>query len=188
VESDKIPANGKRELAQLIGKRAGNLFDTGQLLCSEALLVVMNRVLGGGMSDELATRVASTLPQGIGESGCTCGALAAGALALGLFLGRSRPGESDKLHARQAANLLYSRFKERYGSSCCRVLTGKVKEKSGLHAIQCSTLTAETAEMVARLLLDRRPQLVEQVDWEYLKRTDSRVGTKLRQLFGLAKG
>lgn len=186
AESEKSPESEQRELAQLIGERAGNLFRTGQLLCSEALLVVINRGLGGGMPDELAIRVASTLPQGIGESGCTCGALTAGALALGLFLGRSRPGESDKRHARSAANLLYSSFKERFGSSCCRVLTGKVKEKSGLHAVQCATLTGETAQLVAQLLLDRRPELIEQVDWEYLKRTDSRVGTKLKQLFGLA--
>jgi len=91
-DTEKIPANEHIEVARLVGKRAGNLFDTGQLLCSEALLVVMNRVLGGGMPDELAVRLASTLPRVIGESGCTCGALAAGALALGLFLGRSRPG------------------------------------------------------------------------------------------------
>lgn len=183
-ELEKTPSNGQGELARLIGKRAGNLFHSGQLLCSEALLVVMNRVLGGGMADELAIRVASTLPQGLGESGCACGALTGGVLALGLFLGRSSPGARDKLHARAAASLLHSRFKKRFGSSCCRVLTGKVKDDSMRHAVQCATLTAETAEMVAQLLLERRPDLIEQVDWEYLKRTDSRVGTKIRQLFG----
>jgi len=184
-DTEKIPANEHIEVARLVGKRAGNLFDTGQLLCSEALLVVMNRVLGGGMPDELAVRLASTLPRGIGESGCTCGALAAGALALGLFLGRSRPGERDKLNARSAANLLYSRFKKRFGSSCCRVLTGKARDKSRLHTVQCAVLTAETAEMVAQLILDRRPELIEQVDWEYLKRTDSKVSAKLKQLLGM---
>lgn len=66
---------GPEPLAGMIAERAGNLYLTGQLLCSEAVLVVVNRGLGGGLPEETAIRLASALPAGLGDSGCTCGAL-----------------------------------------------------------------------------------------------------------------
>ena len=106
----------REELIRLVKERAQNLFETGQLLCSEAVLAVLNRGLSGGMDDEFAIRLASTLPQGIGDSGCTCGALSGGALALGLFLGRSRPGARDRQKAMSAANDLHEQGRHLRGS------------------------------------------------------------------------
>jgi hypothetical protein len=91
-----LPDSEIREVAKLAGEKAHNLFMTGQLLCSEAVVAVVNRALGGGLSDDVAIRMAACLPQGVGDSGCLCGAVNGGALALGLFLGRDRPGARDK--------------------------------------------------------------------------------------------
>ncbi len=48
--------HGAEQLALMIGKRAENLYLTGQLLCSEAVLVVMNRGLGGGLPEGMDIR------------------------------------------------------------------------------------------------------------------------------------
>ncbi|HIJ36997.1 MAG TPA: hypothetical protein HPP59_06975, partial [Deltaproteobacteria bacterium] len=79
------------EVSQLAKERAKDFFVSKQLYCSEAVLVTINHGLGGGMSDELAIRLSSTLPEGLAGSGCLCGALGGAILALGLFLGRDRP-------------------------------------------------------------------------------------------------
>jgi C_GCAxxG_C_C family probable redox protein len=171
----------------MIGERAENLYLTKQLLCSEAVLVVMNRGLGGGLSDETAIRLASALPVGMGESGCTCGALSGAVLALGLFLGRDRPGFPDRNHAMPSAKLLHDRFKELFGSTCCRVLSHKVKHKPRLHFRQCAGITARTAELAALVVLERRPELGEDAGVGYLEEKESWVAAQFRRLVNLAR-
>ncbi len=174
------------ELARVAGERAYNLFDTGQLLCSEAVLAVANRALGGDLTDDLAIRLTACLPQGVGDSGCVCGALSGGVLALGLFLGRDRPGSRDKRNAMNAASALHNSFKGEFKSTCCRVLRKNVKHDSKAHMRQCSRFTRATTEMVVRIILQRRPALVEKADWDYLRKRDSRVGSRIRMLAGMA--
>ncbi len=171
-------------LVRVIGSRARNLLETGQLFCSEAVLTVLNRGLGGGLPEELAIRLAAALPQGLGDSGCTCGALSGGALALGLFLGRDRPGARDNKRAMPAANLLHENFRNAFGSSCCRVLTRKVKGNPKAHLLQCAHFTGDAAEMAARIILETHPELIENADWDYLRQEDTRIGSKVKQLFG----
>jgi len=174
------------ELARVSGERAHNLFETGQLLCSEAVLTVVNRALGGDLTDDLAIRLSACLPQGIGDSGCMCGALNGGVLALGLFLGRDLPGARDKRKAKNAASALHAGFKGEFNSTCCRVLSKKVKHDSRAHMRQCAHFTRATTEMVVRMILTQRPALVEKADWEYLRKRDSRIGSKIRLLAGMA--
>ncbi len=188
MEPMKVRLAGEQEeLVRLVGHRAHNLFSTGQLLCSEAVLTVLNRGLQGGLSDELAIRLASTLPQGIGDSGCTCGALTGGAVALGLFLGRDRPGGRDRLKAMEAAHALHNEFKAMFGSTCCRVLTRKVKDQPRAHMEQCAQFTRSAAEMTAGLILDRLPDLIIRADPDYLRKQDSRIGAAFQALVGLVR-
>ncbi len=187
-----IRGNGKltperEELVRLVSERAQSLFETGQLMCSEAVLTVLNRGLSGGLDDDLAIRLASTLPQGLGDSGCTCGALSGGALGLGLFLGRGRPGAKDRNQAMAAANALHNQFKSLFGSTCCRVLTHKVKQDPKAHVEQCAQFTAVAAETAARVLLDKRPQLANNADWGYLRQRHSKVGAKLVTFLNLSR-
>lgn len=177
----------QEQLAQMIGERAENLYCTNQLLCSEAVLVVLNKGLGGGLPDEIAIRLASALPIGMGKSGCTCGALSGAVQAVGLFLGRDRPGLPDRRGALSAANLLHNRFKDRFGSTCCRVLSQKVKHDSKEHFKQCARITRDTAEFAALIILDKDPSLVADEAVDYLKSRDSWVGAKVRQLLSFAR-
>jgi C_GCAxxG_C_C family probable redox protein len=184
--SGDTPKPGTEQLVLMIGKRAENLYLTGQLLCSEAVLAAMNRGLRGGLPEGMDIRLASALPIGLGNSGCTCGALSGAALALGLFLGRDRPGALNGKQAMPAANLLHNRFKGLFGSTCCRVLTQKVKHNQKEHFKQCGRMTGQTAELAALLVLEKRPELAEGADLGYLEAIDSWLGSKLRQLVNIA--
>lgn len=180
-----LPDPKARELARLASGRAQNLFLTGQLLCSEAVVTVVNRALGGNVSDDVAIRMAACFPQGLGDSGCLCGAVSGGALALGLFLGRDRPGARDKGKAMDAARNLHDSFKGEFKSTCCRVLSKQVKHDSRAHLNQCAHFTSVTTEMVIISILKRRPELIEKADWDYLRKRDSWIGTKISLLSGL---
>jgi C_GCAxxG_C_C family probable redox protein len=174
-----------QQLALMIGTRAENLYLTGQLLCSEAILAVMNRGLRGGLPEGMDIRVASALPIGLGNSGCTCGALSGAALALGLFLGRDRPGAFNGKQAMPAANLLHNRFKKLFGSTCCRVLSRHAKEDPKEHFKQCGRITGQTAELATLILLEKRPDLAGGADLGYLETRDSWIGSKLSQLVNI---
>ncbi len=162
--SEENVAQKAEALAKSVGERAENLYLTHQLLCSEAVLSVVNHGLGGGVSDDVAIRMASALPVGIGNSGCTCGALSGAVLALGLFLGRDRPGASDRKGALSSANVLHDRFKQLFGSSCCRVLSKDVKHDPRRHFKHCAKLTAQAAELAALIILEKRPELIDGCD------------------------
>ena len=174
------------ELARAAGERAENLFETGQLMCSEAVLTVANRVLGGDLSDDQAIRLTACLPQGIGDSGCICGAVSGGALALGLFLGRDRPRGRDKRKAMAAASALHDSFKAKFKSTCCRVLSKKVKHDSRAHMRQCAQFTRVATETAMRSILKQRPDLIENADRDYLQKRDTRIGSTIRLLAGMA--
>lgn len=183
--SDPTPKPDTEQLALKIGKRAENLYLTGQLLCSEAVLAVMNRGLGGGLPEGMDIRLASALPVGLGNSGCTCGALSGAALAVGLFLGRDRPGALNGKQAMPAANLLHDRFKGLFGSTCCRVLKQKAKHNPKGHFKQCARITGQAAELAALLVLEKRPELADAADLVYLEAIDSWLGSKFRQLVSI---
>jgi C_GCAxxG_C_C family probable redox protein len=175
------------QVAGLVATRVENLYLTGQLYCSEAVLCVMNRGLCGGLPEGMDIRLAAALPIGLGKSGCTCGALSGAALALGLFLGRELPGAPDRGEALAAGNLLHNQFKELFGSTCCRVLTRKVKDRPKEHFKQCAQITAQTAEMASLIVLDRRPELADAVDLAFLQERNSWVGSRVRQLLHLIR-
>ncbi len=61
-----------------MGERAKNLYLTGQLLCSEAVLVVLNKELGGGLSDDTAIRLGSALGRSVSATAAAYAAHSAG--------------------------------------------------------------------------------------------------------------
>jgi C_GCAxxG_C_C family probable redox protein len=174
-----------RELEALIQGRVTNLFATRQLECAEAVLSVLNRGFGGELSDALAVRLASGFPEGMGRSGCLCGALSGAVMALGLFLGRNGPGFGRGRSAKMAAAALQKDFKSVYKSTCCRILTKDLDYGSRAHQRHCARISGEAARLAARILIDARPGLVTQVDWDYLGRLDSHTGAGLKNLAGV---
>jgi C_GCAxxG_C_C family probable redox protein len=173
------------KLIDLIGARAKNLFLTGQLLCTEAVLTVINQGLKGDLPPELAIRIASGLPEGLGGSGCLCGALNGGVLALGLFLGRNRPGFGNGNRVRRSARMLHDCFRETFGGTCCRNLTRDFRHDRDLHFKHCAELTAEAARMTARIILHERPDVVKQADTAFLQQVDATSRARIKKIAGL---
>jgi C_GCAxxG_C_C family probable redox protein len=163
----------------LIGERAQNLFLSRQMCCSEAVLVVLNNVLGGGLKDHQAIALAAPFAEGVDKTGCLCGALAGALLAVGLFLGSSNPVGHRK-SVQIASGLLMKRFKLRFGASCCRILSKKDQGDSVPVFDRCAQQTAEAAAMAASMILDHRPELKNDADFDYLNTRDSVVSGFLK--------
>jgi C_GCAxxG_C_C family probable redox protein len=174
----------KERLLADIQRRAENLFETRQLQCAEAVMAVLNQGLGGDLAPEMAVRLASALPEGLGRRGCLCGALNGGALALGLFLGRQGPGYRNGESVRRAVAKLHDQFKAAHKATCCRVLTKALVYGSRQHFRHCARLTGSAARLTAAIVLDRKPELLECADWAYLRQTDHRVTAEVRKLAG----
>lgn len=176
------------ELIKAIGSRAENLFATRQLECAEAVLTVLNRALGGGLPEPAAVSLASGLCNGIGGSGCTCGALSGATVAVGLFLGRRGPGIGNGRKVRAAAANLHDAFRQRFGATCCRVLTRSTRVDSADHFRRCAERTGRAAELAAEAVLHHRPELADGADWDYLRTADSAMRGRLRRLCGAIAG
>jgi len=142
-----------------IGDLARKHYESRSYMCAESVLLALNSELGGGLKDIHAVALSAPFSEGMGGSGCTCGALSGAILAVGLFTGN---GEAfrHRRRSRKFANQFHEKFTERFGSACCRVLCRKVRHDTKLHFDHCAGLTAETACLAARLILELRPELV----------------------------
>jgi len=169
-------------LIEKIRQRTENLFMTRQLMCSEAVLTVLNQGLKGGLAPEIAVRITSGLPEGFGGSGCTCGALSAGIIALGLFLGRNGPGIMNNRTVYAASRELHERFKTKFGATCCRVLTKNIKLGTKHHFEFCARHAGEVSEQAVRIVLNHEPERLQLADWTYLSQTDTKMSSRIKQL------
>lgn len=103
--------------------------------------------------------LASGMAVGVGKSGCLCGAVNGGVMALGLLFGRSEqdgPTNPKSIKCMQLTHELHSWFMATNGkkSACCRVLTREYNMGNGEHKPQCIYFTGlcawKVAELVAR--------------------------------------
>lgn len=183
IKEKPTPLNPAAEdLVRQIRERARNLYLSRQMLCTEAVMVALNQGLGGGLSEAQAVAMAAPFCVALGESGCMCGALTGAVMASGLFLGDSQPYRHRR-DMRDSARQLHDAFKTTHGATCCRVLTRKVRHDKTAHFRHCADLTAEAAEMAARLVLEKRPDLAAKADSEFLAEHQSVIGGVMRKLF-----
>ncbi|MDD3141102.1 MAG: C-GCAxxG-C-C family protein [Lachnospiraceae bacterium] len=131
---------------------AENLFREG-LFCSEALMSAVRSNFNLQCSEEVIA-MASGMPVGIGRSGCVCGALNGGVMALGCFFGRTKAGDEKVEKNIKVANELHDWFKEANGKNaiCCRVLTKEFDKSKGEHKEQCIRFTGLAAWKVAEII------------------------------------
>ncbi|NNF99804.1 MAG: C_GCAxxG_C_C family protein [Desulfobacteraceae bacterium] len=165
-----------------IKKCAGNLYQTRQLLCTEAVVVTLNKALNGGLSDAQAIAVAAPFSIALGDSGCICGALSGAVLACCLLAGNDQPYHYRR-RMRKSARRLHDAFKTTNGATCCRVLTRNNRHDRQNRFQQCAHLTAGAAEMAARLILYQRPELIRYTENGFLHKTDTKIGAMMTRLF-----
>ncbi len=184
MEKASAPTS-EEKLISLIGEKARNLFESGELWCSEAVLVTLNQGLGGGLSPQVAQSLTVGMGAGLGGSGCLCGAVNGAVVALGLFLAGCAPAQCipDKA-VRAHAKELTQAFSSSFGATCCRILTRKDANGGQSKRSRCATQTAFAAEFAARIILARRPGLIQNADLTYLTQRQNRAARLLKMISG----
>ncbi len=145
--------NYKKEISiEKIRKDAEELY--GGLYCSEAIISAIHTNMELDMPKEIIS-MGSGFPIGIGGSMCLCGAVSGGLMILGLFFGRSEPGD-DKIHkCMELSAELHDWFKKENGKNalCCRILTKGMEMGSETHMDQCRLFTGLVAGKVAEMIV-----------------------------------
>lgn len=131
---------------------AEGYYRNGDFYCSEAIVKTIKDEFELPVSNDIIA-AASGFPVGIGGSGCTCGAVAGGIMALGLVFGRTEAKDQKVNKTMALANELHELFKKRHKALCCRILTKNMELGSSEHMEQCISLTGEVAEEVARMIV-----------------------------------
>lgn len=142
----------KEQRVSEIRKIAEGYFERGEFFCSEAVVKTINDELGKPFSDEV-TKLASGFPIGVGKSGCLCGAVSGGVMALGMVYGRCHGEAMHEDMFKHAADL-HDRIKELYKSTCCRVMTINFEFQSPERKAHCIKITGEVAAYIAEKLID----------------------------------
>ncbi|WP_142414639.1 C-GCAxxG-C-C family protein [Hathewaya massiliensis] len=143
----------KEQLIQKVRETAEGYFQRGEFFCSEAVVKTINDLLDKPY-DESVTKLASGFPVGIGKSGCLCGAVSGGVMALGMAYGRKH-GESMDPKMFPVSADLHDHIKTMYKSTCCRVMTRDFKEfGSPERKAHCVKITGEVAAYIAGKLLE----------------------------------
>jgi C_GCAxxG_C_C family probable redox protein len=130
---------------------AENYYRNGDFFCSEAIVKTIKDEFGLDITDDVI-KMASGFPVGMGGSGCTCGAVVGGIMAIGLFFGRSKAKDAKVEKTMALAKELHDLFKERHKNLCCRVLTKGMTLGSPEHMNQCISFTGEVAEETAKII------------------------------------
>lgn len=127
----------------------------GGFYCCEALMKTIIDELELDVPEQVIA-MASGMAVGVGKSGCICGALNGGVMALGLLFGRTEqdgPTNPKSIKCMQLTHELHDWFKENNGKNaiCCRVLTKEYNMGNGEHKPQCIYFTGLCAWKVAQL-------------------------------------
>jgi len=172
----------KTEIIKLARQRAENLFTNHRFCCSEALLLVLNHGFNGGLSSEQAAQLGSGFCGGMGEAGCTCGALSGAVMGLGLLLGPHAKEGMSKKKFRQLAKTMHDLFHQEFSSTCCRMLIEPfVSDKKGRSKF-CTNLTGTATALAVEILVDARPDLLLRAQKDYLSQRDSKISGFFKNL------
>lgn len=152
----------KEEILDKVQAEAEELFRSGTFFCSESVLYTINELLGEPY-DENIVKMASGFPIGMGKSGCLCGAVSGGQMALGMVYGRIK-GQPMKDKMFEKSKGLHDYIKDEYKSTCCRVMTREWAGdnfKSPERKDHCITITGKVARWVANELIEDGQILVK---------------------------
>ncbi|PKM56976.1 MAG: hypothetical protein CVU98_08475 [Firmicutes bacterium HGW-Firmicutes-3] len=131
---------------------AENYYRNGDYYCSEAIVKTIKDEFQLPISDDIIA-AASGFPVGMGNSGCSCGAVIGGIMTLGLVFGRRDAKDKKVVKTMKLANELHETFRKKHKTLCCRVLTKGMRLGSRKHMDQCISFTGEVAEEVAKIII-----------------------------------
>ncbi len=129
---------------------AEKYYRDGDFYCSEALLKCIKDAFEAPFSDDVI-KLASGFPIGMG-AGCTCGAVNAGVMALGMFFGRNKAKGEEVAKAMELTKELQEVFTKSRKVCCCKILTKGLDFGSEKHLSHCIGITGEVTAMTGRIL------------------------------------
>ncbi len=133
-----------------IRTKAEQYYRNGDYYCSEAVLKSIKDAFNAPYDDSII-KLASGFPVGM-SNGCTCGAVSAGVMALGMFFGRSEAKGKEVKKAMKLTKELQKTFTKAHKVCCCKVLSKGFWPGSAAHVEKCTGLTGEVTEMTARII------------------------------------
>ncbi|BCS56082.1 C-GCAxxG-C-C family protein [Geobacter sp. SVR] len=113
------------------------LYSSGKYHCAEAVLETVRRRFSP-QTPETVVGTVSGFGGGSG-SGCICGAISGGTVAIGLVL-------QNKKQTADMTRQLHDWFREQYGVTCCKTI--RANNDKGI----CLKLTGEVAGKIAEML------------------------------------
>ncbi|MCR4955858.1 MAG: C-GCAxxG-C-C family protein [Lachnospiraceae bacterium] len=125
---------------------------TSGYTCSESVIDTIRKAMELDIPD-CAIAMSSGIPWGFGGAGCLCGAAAGAAMCLGFVYGRTEPGDTRNLRCFELTNEFHDRFKEKFGATCCRVLTKGYEKQSPERKAHCIEIVKFTVVTVAEMLI-----------------------------------
>ena len=131
------PSPAGMEIAAQCRIEAEELYRSGRYHCAEAVMESIRRKFSADTPEAVVATV-SGFGGGSG-SGCICGAVSGGTVALGLVL-------NDKKQTTHLTRELHSWFKEKYGVTCCKTI--RKENDKGV----CPRLTGDVAGKIAEML------------------------------------
>lgn len=136
-----------------IGEDAAALY--GEFYCSEAIVSVLAEHMELDIPKEYLIAMSSGFPGGVGGSKCLCGAVSGAVMALGLFFGRSTPGDQSIKRMMGISSEMHDWFKKanEKNTLCCRILTRSYEWEGAEHRKQCAYYTQICAEKAAEILI-----------------------------------
>ena len=134
-KNSKVSTEGL-ELSEKCQAEAEQLYRSGKYHCAEAVMEVARRHFAAELPESIVGTVSGF--GGGSSSGCICGAVSGGTVALGLIL-------ADKKETTHLTKELHTWFKEKYSVTCCKL----IRES---HKGACPMLTGEVAGKVAEML------------------------------------
>ena len=147
----------KQEVSPEKVRKDAEEYYRGGFFCCEAVMASIRDNFELDVPKEVIA-MSSGMSVGAGRSGCMCGALNGGILALGMIFGRTEQGgpqDPKVVKCMELTNELHTWFRTENGkkSVCCRVLTKEFDMGKGEHKEQCIRFTGMCAWKVADIII-----------------------------------
>ena len=136
-QKEKPVVNEGMGLAEKVATEAEGFFRSGRMNCAEAALMAEKNNFRPEIPDSVV-EMAGGFGGGSG-TGCLCGAVVGGTMAIGLVI------PNDKRQVSKLTQELHHWFKSQYGATCCKVVRAN-------HKGICAELTGAVAGKTAELL------------------------------------
>ena len=148
ARSSELPEFSSERAARAAAN-AVDLYDEGYF-CGEAVLKVVNSLAPEPLPASLM-RLGTGFCEGMGGAGCTCGALAGGVMAIGLFAGRESVTDAWE-PSFFPAGALHDRFRTAFKAGCCRTIVRPFggMEGEGRHE-HCAVVTGTATGWVIEI-------------------------------------